>query len=98
MTDVPRIAAALGVTICDLYGVDEGHAVPAPVTIESQLARLLGVAPERVEINLYAGTSSLHGGRSTRRLIDEYHDLPEDQRQEWRDLAEAIRAEEEGEE
>lgn len=28
MPDVPRIAGVLGVTICELYGVDEGHARP----------------------------------------------------------------------
>lgn len=102
--EVPRIAALLGVTICELYGVEEGHSLPATITLADQVIKLLGVDADRVEVNVYvsgeAGSgksaATLPGARATRRLIDEYRDLPEDQRQEWRELAEAIRAEEEG--
>lgn len=51
--DVPRIARVLGVTICGLYGVDEGHQVPPTLSLADQLAKALGVDPARVEVNVY---------------------------------------------
>lgn len=51
--EVPALAKALGVTICGLYGVDEGHQVPPTLSLAEQLAKALGVEPARVEVNVY---------------------------------------------
>jgi transcriptional regulator with XRE-family HTH domain len=53
--DIPKLAAFLGVTICELYGVDEVHGVPQtlPRVIAERLAAALGTDPAKIEVNLY---------------------------------------------
>lgn len=97
--EVQRLAEELGTTICGLYGVEEGHQVPAALTLAEQLAQALGVEPARVEVNVYGqyGTGksaaaldfeSRTGARWFQRVMSEWATLSDDER---RELARTIR-------
>lgn len=114
--EVPNIAAALGLTICDLYGVEEGHTGTGKTTaLLARIAEYLATDPERVEVNFYEGSfvaqtpvqpreevdiiayvdtlviaAQAKGLDFTRRTIAEWPTMPDEERQEWRDLAAAI--------
>lgn len=68
---VPALAESLGVTICELYGVEESHsfvAASAGVLLSAEklkLAQVLGVEPDRIEVNIYAGAGTMSDVRGT---------------------------------
>lgn len=96
--EVPALAAALNVSICALYGVPEGHSVPSSVVLTDQLGKLLGVAPERVEVNVY-GFAEKSGPTfeptsaavALRSLVRSWPSLSEVEQQELVDLADQVR-------
>lgn len=55
--EVQRLAEALGVSICDLYGVQEGHSGPSKMyfdeTIAPKLVEALRQNAERIEIHVH---------------------------------------------
>jgi hypothetical protein len=93
---VPAISQALSVTICGLYGVEEGHQVPAGLTLSEQLAQALGVEPGRVEVNVYADVPDgrarelpqRSGARWFQRVMAEWATVDDSER---RELAKAIK-------
>jgi transcriptional regulator with XRE-family HTH domain len=115
--DVPRIAGTLGVRICELYGVEEGHDQERAPNTDwiRQLVEALEERPERIEINLYKEGGHKGGALAARgrtpageefepplglRFMQAFlaegrwREMPETERNQWRELAEAIRREE----
>lgn len=101
---MPEIAGALGVTICDLYGVQEGHAGTAPVSrLAQQLADALATPADKIEIHVHRSGEwqlgeSVEGGefqptrtdRVTRRLLERWETMTEQQRERLLAVADQV--------
>lgn len=81
--EVPSLAKALSVSICGLYGVEEGHeaTVPVTVTLADLVGRLLGLDAERVEVNVYVSGEA--GGSTAVSVQPADADVFQPRRADW---------------
>lgn len=108
-SEVPRIAELLGVTICDLYGVDEGHVVVIDDLDRVDLTKARDLVQAAVALANAGGGTIIIGtagsGKSaamfeptpadwdTKQLLQRWPTLSDQERQDWLAFAEAITAE-----
>lgn len=91
--DIPNLARALGVTICELYGVQEGHTAGVDQDLSAaERAALDNIARELVKLRQPRPRRQRSGGQDLmREMVRAWPTMDEAERQEWRELAEEIR-------
>lgn len=96
--DVPAVAAALGVSICDLYGVQEGHSAPPAPSVVAAVSEavailqgaLAGAQAVPAPAQEFVPTAA---DRDTRDILRAWDAMPEDVQREWLEAAETLRRE-----
>jgi transcriptional regulator with XRE-family HTH domain len=92
--DIPKIADTLGVTICELYGIDEGHEQRKDDLTSAEREALDNIARELVKLRRPTAERRRQpstGQQFMRDVLQAWPTMDEAERQEWRELAAEIR-------
>jgi len=94
--EVQRLADALGVSICELYGVEEGHASPSDADLtQAEQDALDAIARELVKLRGATGYIPSRADQDTRDMLRIWDGMKPDQRRDWLTFAQRLTNEEE---